>query len=440
MESHSTHASSPRTAQNRIPPMLTPLESHKIALYRPRLFFTAPNRTELPSIAPNRALEVLSVGAAATTRLEPAFVAGSGATSPTARLSFTLDSGASSCFFRDCTNLTPLHTPVTVALADPSVGSVVAKSTTTLPCPAAPSGFFTGYYTPSFSRNLVGVSHLHDLEVVTTFPLHEPVASCTLGATGAPLATFYREPGSSLSPRVTCPTSSLACAAVHSLRQGSTARCPSLLLVPPHHDSLADPALGCQERYFLVVVDDYSRYTTLFPLRRKADVPTVLEPWLLARGGIQGPCGLRLHSDRGVRYAAHQLNLWPSDARPRVTPIFLWTGFPGVAADYCIWGCLAHVRAPGANKLSARTCAYVFLGFPFDASGWVFYDPVTHQFFHFRRSSPPQRLVLVVFGGAGGAVAEGEGTGAAGARCASFGGARGVRVETTLEEDTAIST
>ncbi|CAI7731909.1 unnamed protein product [Closterium sp. NIES-53] len=145
-----------------------------------------------------RAPEVLSVGAATTTRLVPPFVAGSSATSPTARLSFTLDSGASCCFFRDCTDLTPLHTPVTVALANPSIGSVVAESTTTLPCPAAPSGFLTGYYTPSFSRNLVGVSHLHDLGVVTTFPLQEPVASCVVGDTEPPLATFHREPSSGL--------------------------------------------------------------------------------------------------------------------------------------------------------------------------------------------------------------------------------------------------
>ncbi|CAI7896941.1 unnamed protein product [Closterium sp. NIES-54] len=144
------------------------------------------------------------------------------------------------------------------------------------------------------------------------------------------------------------------------------------------------------------------------------------------------------------------------------------------------------------NKLFACTRACAFLGFPLDASGWLFYDPVTHQFFasqdvsfdesvsYYRsrphrgpeafspplfltlepppvappplrparsgvshvtpQSSPPQRPVPVVYGGAGGAVAEGEGTGAAGARGASSGGARGVRVETTLEEDMAVST
>ncbi|CAI7753420.1 unnamed protein product [Closterium sp. NIES-54] len=84
---------------------------------------------------------------------------------------------------------------------------------------------------------------------------------------------------------------------------------------------------------------------------------------------------------QAVRYAAHQLNLWPSDARPRVTPVSFWTGSPGVAADFRVWGSLAHVRAPGVKKLSTRTHACVFLGFPLDASGWVFYDPVTYDFF-----------------------------------------------------------
>ncbi|CAI7846144.1 unnamed protein product [Closterium sp. NIES-54] len=329
---------------------------------------------------------------------------------------------------------------------------------------------------------------------------------------------------------VACPSSLLACAAMHSLRQGLVARFPSLL-VPPHHGSLPDPELPDvwgpspvlgprQERYFLMVVDEYSRYTTVFPLRQKADVPTVLEPWLLVWGGAQGLCGLRLHSNRGgeftstrqktfcqgrgivqsytlpaspkrngvaerriglvmevsrtsmchagapqflwpqaVRYVAHQLNLWPSDAWPRVTPISIWTG---------------------ANKLSPRTCACVFLGCPLDGAGWVFYDALTYEFFSSQdvtidesvcfckirphrgtevfspplfltpkpspvapvapplsrpaphvtpQSCPPQRPVPVVSGGAGGAFVEGEGTGAAGAGGVGSGGARGVGVE-----------
>ncbi|CAI7840695.1 unnamed protein product [Closterium sp. NIES-54] len=46
---------------------------------------------------------------------------------------FTLDSGASRCFFRDSTTLTPLTAPVLVRLADPSGGPVVARSSTVLP-------------------------------------------------------------------------------------------------------------------------------------------------------------------------------------------------------------------------------------------------------------------------------------------------------------------
>ncbi|CAI7857354.1 unnamed protein product [Closterium sp. NIES-53] len=342
---------------------------------------TAPAESHLPGLGPFPAARVetcvsslgacvvsgpgaserLWVGAAATTILAPAFVAGSGATSQTAQLSFTLDSGASSCFFHECTELTSLRTPVTIALADPSVGPVVAHSTTTLPCPAAPSGFLTGHYTPSFSRKLVGVSHLHDLGVVITFPLDEPVASYTVGANGVPLATFHREPDSglySLHTRshhtgpgqvrsgqvaaVSCDCRSLTHPSVlwhHRLGHPSFPRLSrmtryrlvsglpeSLAQLPrspvppctpcvegrqraaPHSSSFPpttapfqtlhldvwspSPVLGPrQERYILIVVDDYSHYTTVFPLRRKANVPTVLEPWLIAwTGAVPRAC------------------------------------------------------------------------------------------------------------------------------------------------------
>ncbi|CAI7764168.1 unnamed protein product [Closterium sp. NIES-53] len=55
------------------------------------------------------------------------------------------------------------------------------------------------------------------------------------------------------------------------------------------------------ERYFLLVVDDYTRYTTVFPLRSKGEVPDVLIPWIRAvrlQRRKDLPV-LRLHSDRG---------------------------------------------------------------------------------------------------------------------------------------------
>ncbi|CAI7811994.1 unnamed protein product [Closterium sp. NIES-53] len=67
------------------------------------------------------------------------------------------------------------------------------------------------------------------------------------------------------------------------------------------------------ERYFLLVVDDYSRYTTVFPLRSKGEVPKVLINWirgarrrLSERFGLDLPV-LRLHSDRGGEFSSDLL-------------------------------------------------------------------------------------------------------------------------------------
>ncbi|CAI7748714.1 unnamed protein product [Closterium sp. NIES-53] len=58
------------------------------------------------------------------------------------------------------------------------------------------------------------------------------------------------------------------------------------------------------ERYFLLVVDDYLRYTTVFPLRSKGEVPEVLIDWIrgarrqLSESFSSDLPVLRLHSDR----------------------------------------------------------------------------------------------------------------------------------------------
>ncbi|CAI5972323.1 unnamed protein product [Closterium sp. NIES-64] len=57
-----------------------------------------------------------------------------------------------------------------------------------------------------------------------------------------------------------------------------------------------------QERYFLLVVDDYSRYTTVFPLRSKGEVT--------------------------------EINLHPRVSRPETSPALLWTGKVGDASAF----------------------------------------------------------------------------------------------------------
>ncbi|CAI7730430.1 unnamed protein product [Closterium sp. NIES-54] len=179
-----------------------------------------------------------------------------------------------------------------------------------------------------------------------------------------------------------------------------------------------------QERYFLLVVDDYTRYTTVFPLRHKADISSVLIPWIRAtrrqlheRFRRDFPV-LRLHSVRGaspqkngiaerriglimevartsmfhaaaphfrwlfaVRYAAHQLNLWPRVTEPETSPTLRWTGKVGDASVFRVWGALSLVRDAKVSKLSSRTLYCVFLGFPTDARPWQFYHPCSHRVF-----------------------------------------------------------
>ncbi|CAI7815770.1 unnamed protein product [Closterium sp. NIES-54] len=127
---------------------------------------------------------------------------------------FTLHSGASRCFFRDSTTLTPLSAPVPVRLDDPPGGPVLARSSTVLPCPAVLSGSLSGLHLPSFSTNLVSTAALQDAMVTTTTPGGQRVLICTCTQTGLYLATFNRPPGSSLYTLATNPPQVAASAQV----------------------------------------------------------------------------------------------------------------------------------------------------------------------------------------------------------------------------------
>ncbi|CAI7933885.1 unnamed protein product [Closterium sp. NIES-54] len=173
-----------------------------------------------------------------------------------------------------------------------------------------------------------------------------------------------------------------------------------------------------RERYFQLVADDYTRYTTVFPLRSKDQVVDVLIPWirtvrlqLRERFGQDLPV-LCLHSGRGskgiakrriglvmevahtsmihaaaphfqwpfvVRYAAHQLNLWPRVSLPETLPTLRWTGKVGDASVFRVWGSRAFVRDTSAEKLFARAIPCVFLGFVPDAHGLQFYHPTSRH-------------------------------------------------------------
>ncbi|CAI7835241.1 unnamed protein product [Closterium sp. NIES-53] len=274
---------------------------------------------------------------------------------------FALDSGASRCFFRDSTTLTPLPAPVPVRLADPSGGLVVASSSTVLPCPAVPSGSQSGLHLPSFSTNLVSTAALQDAMVTTTTPGGSRLYTL---ATEPPHVAASAQVSTSGQVAESCSCRLLSHQTLlwhHHLGHPSLPRLRGMhsrLLVsglprslPPLPPSPAPPCLPCvegqqraaphsssfppttaplqnlhmdvrgparvsgqgRERYFLLVVDDYTRYTTVFPLRSKGEVSAVLIPWIctvrlqLRERFSQDLPVLRLHSDRGGKFSSDLL-------------------------------------------------------------------------------------------------------------------------------------
>ncbi|CAI7866916.1 unnamed protein product [Closterium sp. NIES-53] len=378
---------------------------------------------------------------------------------------FTLDSGAS---HRTGTGLS-------FATAPPSLLSLHL--------------YRSGWLTPPRAHTAA----LQDAMVTTTAPGGQRVSICTCTRMGRHLATFTRRPGSSLYTLATEPSqtllwhrrlghpSLLRLRGMHSrlLVSGLPRSLPPLPHSPPPpclpcvegrqctapHSSLFPPTTAPlqtlhmdvwgparvsgqgRERYFLLVVDDFTRYTTVFPLRSKGQVVDVSIPWICTvhlhlherfRTDLPDLC---LHSDRGgefssdllqdfcrgegilqsftlldspqqngiaehriglvmevartsmihaaaphflwpfaVRYAAHQLNLWPRVSLPETSPIMRWTGKVGDASVFWVWDSHAFVRDTYADKLSARAIPCVFLGFYPNAPGWQFYHPTLRLF------------------------------------------------------------
>ncbi|CAI7747266.1 unnamed protein product [Closterium sp. NIES-53] len=274
-------------------------------------------------------------------------------------------------------------------------------------------------------RTLPRGADLQDLWVDQFTRGGQRVTHCTCSRTGRHLATFTRRPGSSLytlttaSPPVTASGQVAASgqvffAASRSLPplppgpaptcvpcvEGRQRAAPHSSEFPPteaplqtlHMDvwGLARVRGQCHERYFLLVVDDYSCYTTIFPLHRKdrggefsSDLlrafcraqgirQTFTLPASPQQNGIaERRIGMVMYVARtsmihaatphflwpsAVQYAAHQIILQPRVSLPETTPTLRWTG-----------------------KLSSRAVPCVFLGFPPDAPGWQFYHPTLHR-------------------------------------------------------------
>ncbi|CAI7831089.1 unnamed protein product [Closterium sp. NIES-54] len=234
---------------------------------------------------------------------------------------FTLDSSASRCFFRDCTTLTPLAAPVPVSLADPTRGPVVARASTVLPCPAVPSSSLSGLHLPTFLTNLVSNAAIQDVWVDTFIPGGQSVVICQVAASIQVSASGQL--AASCSCRVLSHQTLLW---HHHLGHPSLPRLRGMhsrLLVSGLPKSL--PSLPCSPATpFLPCVEGRQRaapHSSKFPpttaplqtLHMDADVSGVLILWIRAnRRQLRERFSrdfqvLRLHSDRGGEFSSDLL-------------------------------------------------------------------------------------------------------------------------------------
>ncbi|CAI7762940.1 unnamed protein product [Closterium sp. NIES-54] len=275
---------------------------------------------------------------------------------------FTLDSGASRSFFRDRTTLTPLSRPVAISLADPSGGPVLARFSTdqgvdqftpasqrVTHCTCAR----TGRHLATFTRRPGSSLYTLSTESPPVPPSGQVAASSQVFATTSgpgpestpcscrPLShrtlLWHHRLGHPSLPRLRGMASRVLVSglprSLPPLSSGPTPTCVPCVegrhraaphsSFPPTEAPLQTLQMDVwgparvrgqgHECYFLLVVDDYSRYTMVFPLRSKGDVTEVLIDWIrAARLQLRESFGsdfpvLRLHFDIGGEFSSARL-------------------------------------------------------------------------------------------------------------------------------------
>ncbi|CAI7778680.1 unnamed protein product [Closterium sp. NIES-53] len=261
-------------------------------------------------VPPDPGIEAAALGASESAapgaRESAALGAGASALSGTASAqvfhTFTLDSSASRSFFRDRTTLTPLRRPVAVSLADPSGGPVLARYSTVLPCPAAPSGSLSGLYLPSFSTKLVAASS----QVFAAASRSGPeFASCSCRLLSHQTLLWHHRLGQPSLPRLRGMASRVLVSGL-----------PRSL--PPLPPGPAPTCVSCVEGRQCAAPHSSEFPPTEAPLQNlhmdvKGEVTEVLIDWIRAarlqlreRFGSDFPV-LRLHFDRGGEFSSDLL-------------------------------------------------------------------------------------------------------------------------------------
>ncbi|CAI7886309.1 unnamed protein product [Closterium sp. NIES-54] len=248
-----------------------------------------PGADGIAAPSPSASESVAALGASAS-----AVTGASESTASTEALhTFTLDSGASRCFFLDCTTVTLLHQSQS-HWPTPLGSPVVTRASTVLLSSAVSSSSLSGLHLPLFSTNLVSTSGQFAASCSCRVLSHQTLLwPHRLSHPSLPrLRSMHSRLLVSGLPRSMLPLECLLAPQCLPCVEGRQRAAPLPSSFPPTtpplqtlHMDVWGPALVSgtdQERYFLLFVDDYMRYTTVFPLRSKAAVSGVLIPWIRA--------------------------------------------------------------------------------------------------------------------------------------------------------------
>ncbi|CAI7770679.1 unnamed protein product, partial [Closterium sp. NIES-53] len=352
--------------------------------------------------------------------------ASKGAAPSEALHTFTLDSSASRCFFRDCTTVTPLTAPVHVTLANPLSSPDVARGTNVLPYLEAPFGSHIGFHLPSFATNL-------SAQVASS---GQVVASCSCRLLTHPSLLWHHRLGHPSLQRLRRMHSRLLVSGLPSLSPRFQQDFPVLHLHSDRGGDFSSRILedicheeGITQSFTLLASPQHNGIAE----RRIGLIMEVARTFMIHAAAPHFLCPF------AVRYTVHQLNLWPRVSEPETSPTLHWTGKVGDASAFWVWDSLALVRDTTAGKLSSRTVCCVFLGFPTDVSGWQIYHPATRPpgcdpaigntaascrspRLETPPSFPPMPPVSVDSGAVGGGGTGGMDSEGANARGANFGG------------------
>ncbi|CAI7777250.1 unnamed protein product [Closterium sp. NIES-53] len=288
------------------------------------------------------------------------------------------------------TTVTPLSAPVAVSLAVPSGGLVLARSSTVLPCPAVPSSSLSGLHLPSFSTNLVSNAVLQDQWVDTFTPgglrvaICQQAGPCSCRALSHQTLLWHHRLGHPSVARLHGMHSRLLVSGLpRSLPPLPPSPAPPCLpcievrqRAAPHSSSFPSTTVPLQtlhldvwgparvrgqghERYLQPVVDDYTRYTPVFPLDPRCLSPTPRATFTLPASPQQNGIAKRrigsyLHDPCGWPPFSVAVcgPLWGASAQP-LAMCLLAGDLADTALDRRDWRCVG-VQGLGMSSLCPR--------------------------------------------------------------------------------------